>query len=111
MRSLRIRFSQLVWLVCVACALVLAAGALIVAIVGTARQPGNDVLRFVLQVADHLDFGTVSTRKVLIDLDGPDSDTKETMLNWGVAAIVWVVFGWGVSVFLKPEAVQRGQRV
>ncbi|CUR56088.1 conserved exported hypothetical protein [metagenome] len=111
MSSLRVRMSQLVWLLGLLCALVLAAGALIVAVTGADAQHQNWLVRFVLSAADHLDFGALSDRKALIDLSGADESTKETMANWGVAAVIWVVLGWGLSIFLRPEAVQRGQRV
>ncbi|MGD9959594.1 hypothetical protein [Nocardioides sp.] len=111
MSSLRVRLSQLVWLLGLLCALVLAAGALVVAVIGAGNEPDNALVRFLLTVANHLDFGALSDRKALIDLSGADEATKETMANWGVAAVIWVVLGWGLSIFLRPEAVPRGERV
>ncbi len=111
MSSTRLRLSQLVWLLGLLCASILAAGALIVALIGADAQPTNWMIRFVLSAADHLDFGALSDRKALIDLSVSDESTKEAMANWGVAAVIWVVLGWGLSIFLKPDEVHRGQRV
>ena len=51
----RLRIAQLVWLVCVVAALILAAGALLIAL-GDANTD-NDLVKFVLDVADKLDLG------------------------------------------------------
>ena len=90
---IRIGIGQLVWLVCVAFALVLAVGALLISIQGSAASSGNALHEFVMDACGMLDFAVFSRENGLFDFVGNDSDTKEALANWGLAAIVWLVIG------------------
>lgn len=98
----RTRVAQVVWVVCVVCALILALGALCVAL---KANPTNNLVRFILDTANKLDFGIFERGK-----DGVyhavgtthAARTKNAIVNWGLAALVWLVGGQIVSRIIKP---------
>lgn len=100
--KVRARVAQVVWLVCVLAALILAAGALCVAL---KANPDNGLVKFVTDTADKLDFGVFSRGK-----DGVAhwkgqthaAETKNAVLNWGLAALVWLVGGKILERVIKP---------
>ena len=100
--KVRTRIAQVVWLVCVLAALVLAAGALCVAL---KANPTNGLVKFVTDTADKLDFGVFSRGK-----DGVahwkghshSADTKNAVVNWGLAALVWLIGGKILERIIKP---------
>ena len=97
----RLRLAQLVWLVCVLAALVLAAGALLIAL-GDSIDQKNDLVKFVLDVADKLDFGVLGRDDGVFDFDGKNADVKNALSNWGLAAIVWLIGGKIVDRIIRP---------
>jgi len=97
----RLRLAQLVWLVCVLAALVLAIGALLIAL-GDAIDQKNDLVKFVLDVADKLDFGVLGRDDGVFDFDGKNAEVKDALLNWGLAAIVWLIGGRILDRIIRP---------
>jgi hypothetical protein len=100
--KVRARVAQVIWVVCVLAALVLAGGALCVAL---KANPENALVKFLLETADKLDLGVFSR--------GPDgffhwtggSDaaaTKNAVVNWGLAAVVWLVGGKILERIVRP---------
>jgi hypothetical protein len=96
---LRLRLAQLVWLVCVLAALVLAIGALLVAL---KANKDNDLVTFVLKAADKLDLGVFDRKNGIKDFTGKNADVKEALLNWGLAAIVWLIGGRIIDRIIRP---------
>ena len=95
----RLRVAQLVWLVCVLAALVLAVGALLVAL---EANTDNDLVQWVLDAADRLDLTVFDRSNGIKDFTGKNADIKEALLNWGLAAIVWLVAGRIVDRVIRP---------
>ena len=100
--QVRTRVAQVVWVVCVVCALILALGALCVAL---RANPANNLVRFILDTANKLDFGIFERgRNGVYHAVGatPAARTKNAIVNWGLAALVWLVGGQIVSRIIRP---------
>jgi hypothetical protein len=101
-RTVRTRVAQVVWVVSVVFALVLALGALCVAL---KANPDNALVSFLLKSADKLDFGVFArTKDGVYHAVGNThaAHTKNAIVNWGLAALVWLVGGQIVSRIIKP---------
>jgi hypothetical protein len=100
--TVRSRIAQGVWLLCVLAALVLAVGALCIAL--KANQD-NNLVKFVIDGADKLDFGVFSRGKDGVAHWKGNTDaahTKNALVNWGLAAVVWLVGGKVLERFVRP---------
>ncbi len=99
----RTRISQLVWVVCVLAALVLAAAALCIAL--KANQD-NGLVKFCLDTADKLDFGAFSRSDGVAHWKGHDHAalTKNAVVNWGLAAVLWLIIGKVVERIVRPRS-------
>ena len=97
----RLRLAQLVWLACVLAALCLAVGALLISL-GDSIDQQNDLVKFVLDVADNLDFGVLGRGDGVFDFDGENADVKNALSNWGLAALVWLIGGRIVDRIIRP---------
>ena len=98
----RARIAQLIWLVCVVAALILAAGALCVAL---KANPDNGLVKFVTDTADKLDLGVFSRGKDgVFHWTGQSHAalTKNAVVNWGLAAVVWLVVGKILEKIVRP---------
>ncbi len=95
----RLRLAQLVWLVCVLAALVLAIGALLVAL---KANNDNDLVKWMLDAADKLDLTVFDRANGIKDFTGKNAEVKEALLNWGLAAIVWLIAGRIVDRIIRP---------
>ena len=100
----RLRLAQLIWLVCVLAALVLAIGALLIAL-GDSVNRDNELVTFVLNLADKLDFGVFSRDDGVAHWKGHSQSvlTKNACVNWGLAAVVWLVAGQVISKLVRPR--------
>jgi hypothetical protein len=98
----RARFAQLVWLICALAALVLAVGALCIAL--KANQD-NGLVKFCIDTADKLDFGAFSRTDGVAHWKGHDHAalTKNALVNWGLAAVIWLVIGRVVERLVRPR--------
>ncbi|WP_246456069.1 hypothetical protein [Nocardioides mesophilus] len=94
----RTKLASLVWLVAVVCALFLAVGALLVAL--KANQD-NSIVKFVLDGADALD-GPFSRDNGIFTFDGKDAATKSALVNWGLAAVAYLVIGKILDRVIRP---------
>ncbi len=103
MRTLRLRLAQLVWAVCVGCALILATGALLIALRGSATNPDNALYQLVVDTADLLDLGVLSRSGDLFDFgESTSRATLEVLANWGLAAVAWLVVGRVLDRLIRP---------
>jgi len=100
--KIRTKIGQVTWLVCVACALVLAAGALLISLQGAGTNSANALYEWIVDTGDKLDFGVFSRENGLFDFVGKNSDTKDALANWGLAAIVWLVIGRVLDRVIRP---------
>ena len=97
--KIRARLAQLLWLVCALAALLLAVGALLVAL--DANQK-NDLVDFVLRAADFVDLGVFSREDGIKQFRGQGADVKNALFNWGLGAIAWLVVGRILDRIVKP---------
>ena len=84
--ALRNRIASVVWVVAVLCAVVLALGALLISL---DANPDNALVEFVTDAAKRLDgpFANV------FEFDGEDARTKTRLVNWGLAALAYLIVG------------------
>ena len=97
--ALRVRIAQLVWLVCVLCALVLALGALLVALNANAD---NALVQFIKDAASVVDLGVFDRGDGVLKFDGDNASTKNALVNWGLAAIAWLIVGRILDRIIRP---------
>lgn len=95
----RVLVAQVLWTVCVVFALVLAAGALCIAL---DANRDNGLVRFVLDFAGGVDLGVFSRDNGIKDFGGDNAETKNALFNWGLGAIVWLVVGRIVERVVRP---------
>lgn len=98
----RTRIAQLVWIVCVLAALILAIGALCIAL--KANQD-NDLVKFFIDTADKLDLGVFSRTDGVAHWKGHSHEavTKNACVNWGLAAVVWLIAGKVLERIIRPR--------
>lgn len=93
--GVRERLAAIVWIVAVVFAVILAAGALLIAL---EANPNNDLVEQVKDWASELD-GPFSN---LFTFDGDNALKKNALVNWGLAAAAWLVGGKIVSSIIRP---------
>ena len=93
--GVRERVGAIVWILTVVAAVILAAGALLIAL---DANPNNDLVDRVVTWAGDLDgpFSNIFT------FDGDNAATKAALVNWGLAAVAWLVGGKIVSSIIRP---------
>lgn len=86
--TVRNRIASIVWLIAVLCAVILAIGALLAALSDNINE-SNPVVEFINETAEALDgpFGNIIT------FEGRDDRTKEILVNWGLAALAYLIVG------------------
>lgn len=97
--TVRVRIAQVVWLVFVIAALFLAVGALCIAL---DANRSNDLVRFVLDVADAVDLGVFSRHNGIKEFTGENAETKNALFNWGLAAVAWLIVGRIFDRAIRP---------
>ena len=97
--KIRATLAQLVWLACALAALVLAAGALLIAL---DANRSNELVDAVLTAASWADLDVFSRRDGVKQFRGEGAEVKNALVNWGLAAIVWLVAGRILYRVIKP---------
>jgi hypothetical protein len=97
--QVRTRIAQLVWLVCVVCALLLAVGALLVAFDANSQ---NALVGLVLDGADAVDLGIFSRENGIKEFKGENAEVKNALLNWGLGAVAYLVVGRLLDRLIRP---------
>jgi len=97
--QVRSRIAQLVWLVFVLCALLLAVGALVVALDANNQ---NSLVRFVLDGANTVELGIFSRKNGIKEFGGNGADVKNALLNWGLGAVAYLVVGRILDRVIRP---------
>ena len=97
-----------IWLIAVLCALILAVGALLVAL---QLNRDNPIVDFVLNMANAIDFGVFkdfqpdppkNPSKAEIQDAKQSAETKSVMVNWGLAAVIYLVVGKVLDRVIRP---------
>lgn len=99
MHRVRVGITYALWLLCAGCALLLALGALLVSLRANPDLAGVDA---VLHAADLVDFGVLSREDGVWQVRGQGADVKNALLNWGAAALAWLVVGLVLVRLLRP---------
>ncbi|UAL31973.1 hypothetical protein K8W59_10900 [Nocardioides rotundus] len=91
--AIRAKAAQVVWLICLACALLLIVGALLIALDANGK---NELVRFVKGAADNVDLGFFDRQNGILKFDegSPRSRVvKNALVNWGLGGVVWLIIG------------------
>ena len=91
--------AQIVWLLCVVAALLLALGALCIAL---DFNQDNALVKFVLDGADAVDLGVFSREDGIKQFTGSNAETKNALFNWGIGAIVYLIVGRILERVIRP---------
>jgi hypothetical protein len=93
--GVRERLAAIVWIVAVVFAVILAAGALLIAL---EANPNNDLVERMVDWAGDLD----GPFRNLFEFDGDNAAKKAALTNWGLAAAAWLVGGKILSSIIRP---------
>ncbi|MGZ5399662.1 MAG: hypothetical protein ACXWDM_06585 [Nocardioides sp.] len=96
---IRVWIAQLVWLVCVVCALFLAIGALLLALDANQENP---LVKFVLDGANTVDLGIFSRTNGIKEFTGDNAEVKNAVFTWGIGAVVYLVVGRILDRLIRP---------
>ncbi len=99
--KVRERLGHVLWLVCVAFALFLAVGALLI-VLGSSIDRDNALVEFVLDGAKVFDLDVFSIDGGVVDFVGKNSDEKNALANYGMGAVVWLVVGRVLQRVVRP---------
>lgn len=97
--GVRTTVARVLWLVFLVCALMLAIGALLVALDANTK---NGLVQFVLDFADAVDLGVFARKDGVFTFGGSNGNTLNALVNWGLAAVVWLVLGRIVERLIRP---------
>jgi hypothetical protein len=97
--KIRAALAQLIWLVCALAALLLAVGALLIAL---DANRSNALVDVVLQAADYADLDVFSRQDGIKRFRGEGAEVKNALLNWGLGAVAWLVVGRLLERIVKP---------
>ena len=97
--KIRATLAQLVWLACALAALVLAAGALLIAL---DANRSNELVDAVLTAASWADLDVFSRQDGIKQFRREGAEVKNALFNWGLAAIAWLVAGRILYRVIKP---------
>ena len=95
---LRSRIATVVWLLAFVCALVLAVGALLVAL---RSDDGNAVVGFVEDGAHALALGELEI------FDGRNAAVEDRLTTWGIAAVGYLIVGKALDRVIRPRPASR----
>lgn len=99
-RRVRTVVGQLVWLVCLLAAIVLAVGALLVVV---KANPHNALVKAVMRLADIADVGVFDRTNGIKQFGGSNPVIKDALFNWGIGAVVWLVVGRILERIIRPR--------
>jgi hypothetical protein len=101
--KVRAQVAQVVWILCVVAALILATGALCIAL---KANPDNALVKFCINTADKLDLGVFSRTDGVAHWPGNSQAalTKNACVNWGLAAVVWLIIGKVLERLIRPRS-------
>ena len=97
--KIRATVAQVLWLACVLSALLLAVGALLIAL---DANKSNDLVDAVLRAAGVVDLDVFSRGDGIKQFRGQGAEVKNALFNWGLGAIAWLVVGRILDRIIKP---------
>jgi hypothetical protein len=66
------------------------------------REHEERLVQFVIDAADKLDLGVFDREIGIKDFTGKNAEVKDALLNWGLAAIVWLIGGRILDRIIRP---------
>ncbi len=99
MDKLRGTLAQIVWIVSALSALLLAMGALLIAL---EANVGNSLVSFVLDFAEAIDLGVFSLEQPIRDFSGENAEIKEALLSYGLGAVAYLILGRTLERLIQP---------
>ncbi len=100
----RTKVARAVRVVFAALAVILAAGAVLVVLRDNINEQ-NSIVEFVTSVADTVS-GPFSKDNGVFDFSGKNAESKNALLNWGIAAIVYLVIGRLLANAIAPRSAR-----
>jgi zinc transporter ZupT len=91
--------ARVVWGIFLVFGLVLAAGALLIALEANHE---NSLVDFVLDFADGIDLGVFDLRTPIREFSGDNSKTKEALLSYGLGAVTYLIVGRILERLIQP---------
>lgn len=98
--QMRSRLAQLVLGACTLIAALLVLAAILVALRGSINAT-NDVVQLIKNIAKTFD-GPLSRDSGVFSFDGKRGVTLDALVNWGIAAVVWLGIGKIASGLIRP---------
>ncbi|MCW2759868.1 MAG: hypothetical protein JWR85_69 [Marmoricola sp.] len=102
--AVRSQAARVVRLVFAALATILALGAVLVVLRNNINEQ-NSVVEFITNVADAVS-GPFSRDDGIFDFTGKNAVAKNALLNWGIAAIVYLVIGRVLANAIAPKSAR-----
>ena len=98
-RRVRTLLGEIVWFACLIAATALLLGAVLVVLDANTR---NALVAAVLRAADWADLGVFSRTAGIKQFTGDGAVVKNTITNWGLGAVAWLVVGRVARRILTP---------
>jgi hypothetical protein len=101
--AIRSRIASIVWIVAVACAVVLALAAVLIALQDNVKSD-NPIVEWLTSMSNVIagPFGETSGSSFRGGIFNLDSTPKEVLANWGVAAVLYLVVGRIADRVIRP---------
>ncbi len=100
--TIRAQVASLVRMVFVALAAILALGAVLVVLRNSVNEQ-NSIVEFITGVADAVS-GPFSRDNGIFDFSGKNAVAKNALVNWGIAAVVYLLIGRLLANLIAPKA-------
>lgn len=98
----RARAERVIRVVFGLCATILALGALLVVLRNNINED-NALVKLITNVADNIS-GPFSRENGIFDFDGKNAEAKNALLNWGIAALAYLVIGRLIANVIAPKS-------
>jgi hypothetical protein len=102
--AIRAKLARAVRIVFGVLAAILALGALLVVLRDNINE-SNSVVKLITDVADAIS-GPFSRDDGIFDFTGKNAESKNALLNWGIAAIVYLLIGRFLSNAIAPKTTR-----
>jgi hypothetical protein len=91
--------ARVVWIICMALALVLAIAAFTFAL---EANEDNGLVKLVRDLADAFDLGFFDLETPVKEFKAPNAEVKTALFNYGIAAVVYLLVGRLLERVLRP---------
>ncbi len=102
--AIRAKLARAVRIVFGVLAAILALGALLVVLRDNVNE-SNSVVKLITDVADAIS-GPFSRDNGVFDFTGKNAESKNALLNWGIAAIVYLLIGRFLANAIAPKTTR-----